>query len=89
MTVYIEEWKATPEEAGMIEKEHTLPDGSVIIGIRMKDHGRRPLADGIVEVGKRMGRVDIAWDPLNGSSTWECSDRFLNDQSFFLIYANC
>ena len=50
--VFVAEWSVTPEEAGLKEDTLSMPDGSSIVGVKIADHGRRPLPDGVIKVSR-------------------------------------
>ena len=50
--VFVAEWSVTPEEAGLKEDTLPLPDGSSIVGVKIADHGRRPLPPGVIPVSR-------------------------------------
>ena len=51
--VFVTEWLGiTPEEAGLKEDTWPMPDGSSIVGVKIADHGRRPLPDGVIKVSR-------------------------------------
>ena len=52
------EWSGiTPAEAGLEIEEYPLPDGSSISGVKVVDHGRRPLPDGVIKVSRDCRRT--------------------------------
>ena len=49
--VFVTEWSGvTPEEACLKENTWPMPDGSSIVGVKIADHGRRPLPHGVTKV---------------------------------------
>jgi len=51
--VFVTAWSGiTPEEAGLKEDTWPMPDGSSIVGVKIADHGRRPLPDGVIKVSR-------------------------------------
>ena len=50
--VFVAEWSVTPEEAGLQVDTLPLPDGSSIVGVKIADHGRRPLPPGVIPVSR-------------------------------------
>ena len=49
--VFVTEWSGiTPAEAGLKEETWAMPDGSSIVGVKIADHGRRPLPHGVIPV---------------------------------------
>ena len=56
--VFATEWSGiTPAEAGHEIKDYPLPDGSSISGVKVVDHGRRPLPDGVIKVSRDYRRT--------------------------------
>ena len=47
----------TPEEAGLEEDTWPMPDGSSIVGVKIADHGRRSLPDGVIKVSRDYRRT--------------------------------
>ena len=50
--VFVAEWSVTPEEAGLKEDTWEMPDGGSIVGVKIADHGRRPLPHGVIKVSR-------------------------------------
>ena len=56
--VFVAEWSGiTPEEAGLKEDSCAMPDGGSIVGVKIADHGRRPLPDGVIKVSRDYRRA--------------------------------
>ena len=66
---FVTEWSATPEEAGLKEDTWPMPDGSSIVGVKIADHGRRPLPQGVTKVSRDFRKtVGIEKDTHKGCS---------------------
>ena len=73
---FISEYKMDPEAAGYSEQRFPQPGGGALVGYKVKDHGRRPLPDGVIPfssdlkvslAAERTEHQDLEADPTGES----------------------
>ena len=79
---FVTEYKMEPAEMGKKQETINLPNGTVIVGFRVPDHGRRPLPPDVISVSRSYEK-ELKLDTLidDGTDTWDNTqqrDNFLH-----------